>query len=384
MARKKSLFHLSENSHPLVELEKDGWNDYSYKTLYKATLYLTRYNYIPLGNVKILNVTPVNNFPIKDTQLPDVFYELPHNYISLGQDMEYYRKLSDLERNIYEKIFRGLNDVVYKNSLAAPHRDHPGFINSLLRFSEAEKAYKEARQYFYREPMTNNDLDEKYTFTFSCRLENASLDHVANFGFKAHSPLPGRIHAIIGKNGTGKTQFLATFANTISGVKDSEEGIGTLSKRPPFSKIIAISYSAFDSFKKPPQKPKPQHRTFSYQYCGLQDNKGVLSIPDAKKFKDLFTTIKEKERFAQWKAIMDNLFQDNDSQLKRSTDDFDFEMLKLYSSGQTIIFYIMTDIIAHIEPESLLLFDEPEIHLHPNLLSNLMRVFHKLLDEFDS
>ena len=395
MARKKYLFYLSEKEgYPLIELEKDAWNDYGYTTLYSATLCIASFNCIPLGQVKILNVTVTNGVHTFNTRLPDTFYELPSNYISLGQDMAYYKTLGDLDRTIYERIFRGLNDVVYRKNLAAPYREHPGFTNSLLRFSEAEKAYKEAGQYFHRESVTDDDLTagKKYNFTFRCRLKNASLDHVAEFDFDSHSPLPGRINALIGKNGTGKTQFLAKFANTISGLKDPEEGTGIFEPdRPAFCKIIAISYSAFDSFKKPPRKPLLKDRTFSYQYCGLQDNTGLLSIPDVKKFNELLTLINEKNRFVQWKTIMDALFQDNDFQLQdndfqlhKNDSNFGFELLRSYSSGQAIVFYIITHIIAHIEEESLLLFDEPEMHLHPNLLSNLMRVFYRLLEAFNS
>ena len=44
----------------------------------------------------------------------------------------------------------------------------------------------------------------------------------------------------------------------------------------------------------------------------------------------------------------------------------------------------MTEAIATIEKESLLLFDEPELHLHPNAVANTLRMLYKLLEEFDS
>ena len=44
----------------------------------------------------------------------------------------------------------------------------------------------------------------------------------------------------------------------------------------------------------------------------------------------------------------------------------------------------MTEVIATIEKESLLLIDEPELHLHPNAVANTLRMFYKLLEEFDS
>ncbi|USN56073.1 MAG: AAA family ATPase [Candidatus Peribacteria bacterium] len=42
--------------------------------------------------------------------------------------------------------------------------------------------------------------------------------------------------------------------------------------------------------------------------------------------------------------------------------------------------------IIHISstPNSLLLFDEPETHLHPNMIFRLMKVLNKILETYDS
>ena len=37
-----------------------------------------------------------------------------------------------------------------------------------------------------------------------------------------------------------------------------------------------------------------------------------------------------------------------------------------------------------IDKESIILFDEPELHLHPNAIANVMRMFNKILEEFNS
>ena len=55
-----------------------------------------------------------------------------------------------------------------------------------------------------------------------------------------------------------------------------------------------------------------------------------------------------------------------------------------FSSGQHVLICLITEALANIEKESLILFDEPEIHLHPNAIANTMRMLYKLLDEFDS
>src|SRR5699024_1432008 len=60
-----------------------------------------------------------------------------------------------------------------------------------------------------------------------------------------------------------------------------------------------------------------------------------------------------------------------------------FDSIQL-SSGQHILISTMTEIIAKIENESIILFDEPEIHLHPNAVANVMRMFYSMLEKFNS
>lgn len=46
--------------------------------------------------------------------------------------------------------------------------------------------------------------------------------------------------------------------------------------------------------------------------------------------------------------------------------------------------YVITEILAHIKQNSILLFDEPEMHLHPNAIANFIRMIEDILKKFDS
>lgn len=46
--------------------------------------------------------------------------------------------------------------------------------------------------------------------------------------------------------------------------------------------------------------------------------------------------------------------------------------------------YIITEIFAHIRFDSLILYDEPETHLHPNAISQLVNTIYELVDKFES
>ena len=67
----------------------------------------------------------------------------------------------------------------------------------------------------------------------------------------------------------------------------------------------------------------------------------------------------------------------------RSNDSED-KALSLLSSGQSILAHYVTALLAWIQPNSLVLFDEPETHLHPNAVANLFLVLSDVLQDFNS
>ena len=84
-----------------------------------------------------------------------------------------------------------------------------------------------------------------------------------------------------------------------------------------------------------------------------------------------------------WRKILGILLEDEHSDLLNNIEKNGL-LSQHMSSGQLILTCSMTEVIANIERESLLLFDEPELHLHPNAISNLLRTLNKMLEEFDS
>ncbi len=57
---------------------------------------------------------------------------------------------------------------------------------------------------------------------------------------------------------------------------------------------------------------------------------------------------------------------------------------KKLSSGQNIILHLISKIVANIRFDSLILFDEPETHLHPNAISQLINTIYELVYKFQS
>lgn len=363
---------------PCFVLEYNNWDDYSSKTSFRLYYKTSKTEKKSIGRVKIMHKTVPNTIEI----IPKEFKNLDdEEYCSLGQDLNYFENLKALAVN-YEDILEALNDAAFMPVIRERFEKHSTFINSLLRNSEAEKSLNEAKNIIEGIP-----FDTAFQFEYSCLLQNADKKHIVNFNFGDNDQIPSRIIGLVGKNGTGKTQFLAKLAYDLSGKSHSKNFKESFSPhRPFFSKVIAVSFSAFDKFKKP-----EAGKSFSYKYCGIMDEHGrVLSTKKTiENIKLSIDKINELRRRRNWTAafnvilgttttdsLYEYFFEDSDEDLE--------EILTALSSGQRYLLYVISDLIANIKRDSLILFDEPEIHLHPNAIANFVRVIHKLLDTFES
>ncbi len=356
--------------YPAIGLERDNWDDYGAKTYYLLYVHFSPQEKVSVGGVKILQKNRLS------TQLPAVFESLDDStFCSLGQSIDYYKKLVELnDRVSMHLILDAINDISLNAGLRENFEQEEHYKGSLFRFSEAEKALLEGAKIIRGIPVEN-----AFNFGFSCKIRGADREHFVKFNFNKHDPLPGRTFALVGRNGTGKTQFLSHIASALSGL--SEKGNFDTPHRPSFGKVLAISYSLFDDFEIPGQS-----KGFSYVYCGLRSQNG--HIGEAKRIEKMEMAkqkVISKERifilqeyFKKLVAIS-GLNEETDF-LHTKTNDF----YKKFSSGQSILFYILTEVVANIEQESLILFDEPEIHLHPEAISQLISILNDLLVTFDS
>lgn len=103
--------------------------------------------------------------------------------------------------------------------------------------------------------------------------------------------------------------------------------------------------------------------------------------------------IQETNRTEKWlktistfldEDIIENLISKNDSKKKDINLSKISDTLKILSSGQNILLNIITEIIKNIRYDSLIIYDEPETHLHPNAISQLTNTLYTLTDEFES
>ena len=368
-----------------IVLTYDDWNDYGYRTSFCMYYCDPQGNIHEIGAVKIYyRENEVNGKYSYCTHTRDSLGHeirtLPKDYCSLGQDLNYYENIKKLLPKEFYEVLTRLNDIAIHENIKNTFIERHGVTESLLRFSSAQKALNEAKAQILGQKITEKDI----SFSYQLKMPYDSSTTRMTFNFTRHDFLPYRINIIIGKNGTGKTQLLSHLANSLSGYTENKEADCFIGNRPPIDKVMSISYSAFDCFKKPPQDFVGKRSIFSYVYCGIQSEHGTLSLQDLKNnLSNAFKTVKAKQRTEVWHEVLSELMEEEHKKTVEAISAENFDAINL-SSGQQILICTMTELIANIENESIILFDEPEIHLHPNAISNVVRMFYKLLDIFNS
>lgn len=363
--------------YPCVTLEKDRWNDFGWVTQFHVRHWPSPSASEPLGPTKILRRV-AGDIQVQ-TELDDEFGSLDIHHCSLGQERRYYSYLKSLGSE-GEEILVALRDIVYKPDVARAFQDEAAFKDSLLRYSEATDNIRAAGELFGHTP----EAIAGFLFGFTWQASGFDKPHEVGLDFSVARGLPYRVMAFVGKNGTGKTAVMAELARQLSGVanlKADEHGFSP--EKPSFSRVIAVSYSPFGPFRYPRQS------TSSYRYCGLFDRRGRMNGKAlAKRLIEAIVEIHEEDREIPWFAVLDaaGLFANEPSlevDLRENPRAVDgYKILTRLSSGHFYAAAVLTEVTANLLERSLVLLDEPELYLHPNMVSGLMRALDGLLDAY--
>lgn len=378
---------LQRIKYPCLVLVPNRWNDHGYRTLFKLWLYRNSVTRIEIGDVKIADRKlgqPEKSEVI--TEIKDSFIKLPKHQASLGQSVEYYDRIRENFPDDYIELLSALNDLTLSAELRNVFQNLEVFKVSLLRSSEAEKIISDV----YRANLENQEFSSSgFNFTYSIQLPNADEHHVVKFNFSDQPDKEFRTVVLIGKNGTGKTQYLSNLANSLG---DAEAAGDFIPSRPLFTKVIAISFSLFDRFKIPKTS-----KLFSYKYVGFRETEEILSDRGRNsRLRMAFSEVKKRNREKEWFSFIDQVIGLKDLEKilgKRiqssKTIEGDFDAIvksrtSLLSSGQNILIFIITELIANITKDSIVLYDEPETHLHPNAIAKLIKGLNNILEHYNS
>jgi ABC-type lipoprotein export system ATPase subunit len=250
--------------------------------------------------------------------------------------------------------------------------------------------------------------------------------------------LPERIIVLIGRNGSGKSTLLSRLAHLAfaSPPDRATQRLKTLGQLSPsslgFMRVITISYSAFDSFVVPGIASRDIEQTAKdigrgesrFVFCGLRDlvAEGHADVEEAEKnfgfgpntsgellverrnstrlksveslareFADLIARIEQAGSTelllsALRPLIADPSFAELQGQLPELiTSAESREPLFLsWSTGHKIALHVIVQLVASARPRSLVLFDEPEAHLHPPLMAALMHAVRVILTQMNA
>jgi len=375
---------------PLFALTTDRWDDFGHEVQLHLSYFDAQGRETSLGTVKILQKTsgPSESIVVASrTRLPASFKELGDEFISLGQGENYYTKLHQLLGPKAGDVLVALRDIAWQPALAADFEPTSAFRNAMMRENGAHRSRRFGRGWAQGEKVT-----EKLSFEYSGVIDGATEPIEVSIAFNGKDPLPGRIVGIIGRNAVGKTRFLARLGEDLAQIsRTSAERLAEREERfpagrPLFTRIIAISYSAFDRFKRP-----PADASSSYVYCGIRNDKGGLSRSALiEAYRKNQKRIRDRGLQSEWteymKTILGDLSEGLTESLKEEISDSkqDDQALSLLSSGQSILCHFVTALLAWIQPNTLVLFDEPETHLHPNAVASLFLVLEDILRSFDS
>ncbi|WP_345947707.1 AAA family ATPase [Mucilaginibacter sp. PAMB04274] len=357
-----------------------NWNDFSVVSGFTLSFYDISNYKVQIGYVKIVFREELKTW----IHMEDQFFSLSEDFCSLsGHDDYYFNLKNQFGDHGMISVLYALQDAAYFADICDRFENNSGFTHSLIRENAAERMLRELRP-----KLQGLDLSEAHSFSYRFQPAYSESPVKVDFNFNDADPLPNRIFAVIGKNGTGKTQLMTKLPVSLARGDANE----FYNKLPSFTRIIAVSYSVFDTFKVP-----KKDAAFNYVFCGLKDEEGDMrsSRGLVLSFHNNWKKIDDMRRTRRWREVLKNFIDPeivNTFVIRSEQPSKDFEVSldgfhsirNKLSSGQSILLYIITQIVANIRVDSLILYDEPETHLHPNAIVELMNTIYELVNEFES
>lgn len=365
------------NNKPCFFLKSITWDDYGHKTSFYLDYVREDGSYSRVGKVKICKKNAATTLDV----IPESFLSLDLDYCSLGQETSYYSNIKNILGDNAMSFLNAMKDAAVFSRISDDFVNDSGFRHSLLRDNSADTALNLGRYV-----LAGFDPDERVNFTYKTRLAFSS-DYDFNikfdFGRINQEDNFNRVIAIIGENGVGKTSLLSSLAKSIA--KQQKDCF--LPHYPLFTKVVAASYSMFDRFY------DIDARAFNFEYCGMHNNEGGLMNQEQLKARHIRNaeTINALNRGLNLKNFLGNILPDNmlDGLFEEGIETkFKYDVYEDYygkmSSGQTMLTNLIIDITANVRSNCLIMIDEPEVHLHPNAITQIINVVNLVCERFSS
>lgn len=358
------------------------------------------------------------------------------DFVSLGQDLDYYERLATLPKELRDGLLGHLRDALAYPEHAATFFDEPGWATSVLRFIDWASFQRDASVLLERDYDRVARLGVSLTFLVAGWRDPLVIDFDAPRDPFAmgldDDALPDRVAVLVGRNGSGKSTLLSRLARILHASQRDRAGdtlrtLGTID--PPgigFTRVVNVAYSAFDAFRVPGVDISEQLQIAEetgkgigrYHYVGLRDisreltsHRGVGDIdgdeilpdgPDrlervifktseklSQEFGAVVASIFEQGRhdlFAEVCSVLasDGSLADLGDHPASTIANDAVGSFRKWSTGHKIALHLVASLVARTEPKSIVLIDEPESHLHPPLLAALMHAVRVILRRNDA
>ena len=420
-------------------LEENDWDDYGYQTTYNlhASKQLTKGSPEYLGTLRIMQKgqSTDDSYLLKQIFKNKAFGELPEDFVSVSMDVDLYMGINRYLDNKEDRlaVVKGLHLILGENSEFfddSLYKDKC-FTSSLLRDGSSldnfalQKGFSllNSSEYYY--DLRKETLEVKFE-----HVSNTINLHFTSVESDDDERLPNGVVVFIGKNGSGKSTAIYRLAKLM--YTDSTQRFRMKKKvgeivpnNVGVSKMFLISYSPFDNFILPTSYSKDYIRLLKtgedvnsrFVFCGIRDiakeeadiqigedsdEERINQIIDDRKKK---TTLKDIEtlavefstamtiviedyayKYAKWTEFLEgcrinqpSLFEDVKNIVFGTTKEAMQERFLSLSTGHKFFIHAYARLLAYMDDNCLLLFDEPENHLHPPLLSFMMAEIRKLL-----
>ncbi|MFL9966592.1 AAA family ATPase [Paraburkholderia sediminicola] len=409
-------------------LSHNRWDDFGYKTTYSLSHVNASGNFETIGNVKVLRR---GQQPSEKQLLDRPFNSLPDDFVSLGQSLDYYQRLADMPESDRDFILGALRDVIQDSSGLAGLESEEGWNKSVLRDIDLNSNFLSMASIVLSQNYSAlPSIDASFQFSMpgwnvpmEFSFDAPPVDDVREYEEKitqGFAELPRRVSVIIGRNGSGKSTLLSRLARIAHASRRDRRrsrmtNLGTLTPDGlGFSRVVTVSYSAFDNFQIPGMTSR-ERRTIAQEiakgtgrfvFCGLRDIASELdaelgSEPEAgtiktalgdrqevtvlksantlaTEFSRIIARIRDLNRLSLLNSALrpvleDPSFNDVRDTLVQKILSPDCEKAFIdWSTGHKIVIHAVCNLVAYVEKQALVLFDEPETHLHPPLLAALM------------
>ncbi|WP_076418243.1 AAA family ATPase [Colwellia sp. UCD-KL20] len=420
----------------VIEPDEDSWNDFGYKTRCKYYVRLSESDVIVEGSILIgflpspeLTEEEKKAFKEKYTSLTRAIKILKDDsvfihtqnfplFFTMLPTMQDYRDLvNKLDVDGSALFLSAVCDLVSANEESSQWYNEvlktEVFKLGFMRNSEQFFAFNNAESVLQGAEHENfKAISQQLSLRF--KLEGFSEPHDLKLNFETDSIVPRRIGVLIGKNGVGKSESLKAFCRGALQYKD--KGLSLVDengKRPLINRVIALSTPGETTHTFPPERVKTQklfYRRLTLTRKGtrtigenlVQLARSVDSIGENTRWDLFYNAINEvlpvgdlvvKLNSGYYLPLKYLIFGGGEqqklefwSQVSTNSDPFMQYGENVYplSSGQLTFFKYALMCSLYIENGSFVLMDEPETHMHPNMISDFIGLLDSILEHTGS